>query len=209
MAKPITAEPLNFVKYTGIGSGTAGAAAAVIAGYEIFKKGGLSEPVLIGALGALGLAIVAVAIAAAGDALARAYVTAWTSEVKVMGGMEVRPAMEAAVLKLSEAAQPALKAADNLGKAGAIALKETTTALTDAYVTAHVSNPGTAEARPALTAAAGKLAAAYEGRDSGAHEASTARNAIETIRRLGELRDLNLLNDDEFQQKKAELLDRV
>lgn len=211
--KPVTAPPLNFTKYTGIGSGATGAAGAVIAGYEVFKKGELSEPVLIGALGALGLAIIAVAIAAAGDALARAYVTGRTSEVTVMGGTEVKPGIEVAATKLSEAAKPAFEAAvDKLAKTAATPLKElkeATTALREAYVTAHVNNPGTAEAEPALSAAATKVAAAYERRDVGAQEPPTELTAIEMIRRLGELRDKNMLTDEEFQEKRTELLARL
>lgn len=210
MTQAITAQPLNFTKYTGIGSGGAGVAAAILASYEVFKKGDLSEPVLIGALGALGLAIVAVAIAAAGDTLARAYVTGRTSEVQIMGGTQVKPAVEAVATKLIEATKPAVEAgAAKAGAAAATALRETTKELTDAYIKAHVNKPGTTEAEPALSAAATKVAAVYEQRDTAANEASTTLNAIETIRRLAELRDQNMLTDEEFQQKKAELLGRI
>jgi hypothetical protein len=76
--EPTQAEPLNFTKYTSFGAVAATSAVAVIAGIRELLETDTNPLVALGIFLAAGLVAIAIAIVAASDVWARAYVTSNT-----------------------------------------------------------------------------------------------------------------------------------
>lgn len=77
--EPTQAEPFNFTKYTSIGAATTTTMVALVAGIREILGKDTNPQVALGIFIAAGLVAVAIAIVAASDVWARAYVTANTT----------------------------------------------------------------------------------------------------------------------------------
>ncbi len=76
--EPTQAEPFNFTKYTSVGAATATSMVALVAGMREILDKDTNPQVALGIFVAAGLVAVAIAIVAASDVWARAYVTSNT-----------------------------------------------------------------------------------------------------------------------------------
>jgi Zn-dependent protease with chaperone function len=106
---PIAAEALTFTKWAALMAGAAAVVAAALlvvqGGFEAAENEGWPESTQVALLGLVGLATLAVAIAAAADVLARAIATANV----VVDGDAREPAVARAGRALAEAYRPAGK----------------------------------------------------------------------------------------------------
>jgi hypothetical protein len=101
----IESEPLNFTSSAGIAGVIAALAGAIPALLEALTVLELSDAQFIAVLALIGAGTVAFAIASAGDALARAYASAWV--VARTDEEAAKPVLQLAAEKYAEARAPA------------------------------------------------------------------------------------------------------